>query len=146
MKTPAQSAAPTVQAPVYPDFVDPAADWALGQGIDYFFLPWRQNQDWLPIAIKLQGITVEGFVTGAFLNLKEQSTLSKLIEFSKLQPKEPALLAEDEYYMASAHKDFFKLLANKDNYETLSKYVKEITLGLPLDSMSLPPKQGGPKG
>ena len=52
---------------VYPDFVDTAAYWALGPGIDYFFLPWRENKEWFPIVISLKGITPEDFLAGTLL-------------------------------------------------------------------------------
>jgi hypothetical protein len=130
----------------YPDFVDPAAYWALGPGIDYFFLPWRQNKEWLPIVIQLQGITPDAFLKIEFADDADRFVLGDFIQFSKLQPEQPSRLEDDEYYMASAHKNFFfRILANKDFQDALSQNIKSISLGLPLDSISLPPSQGGPK-
>jgi hypothetical protein len=147
MKKPAKKSGPKKQNPtrIYPDFVDPAADWALGPGIDYFFLPWRQNKDWLPIVILLEGITPNDFQTGAFLDQKDQKEsvdLAKFIQFSELGPAGSSVHGEGEYFMASAHRDFFDFLANHSYHEALSKYVKDIILGLPLDAIPLPPSLG----
>jgi len=144
-----KKSAPQTQNPtrVYPDFVDPAADWALGPGIDYFFLPWRKNKDWLPIVILLEGITPKDFLAGTFLPGAERPELSDVFQFSELGPEEEAALhGEGAYYMASAHKNFFfEVLADRSYQEALSKHVKDVTIGLPLDAISLPPSLGGPK-
>jgi hypothetical protein len=148
MRSPAQSPVPPAQNPnsVYPDFVDPAAYWALGPGIDYFFLPWRQNKEWFPIVIQLKGIAPEDFLKVEFEDDSDKLVLGNLIQFSQLQPEEPSLVKDGEYYMASANKNFFfDILANKEFHEQLTRYIGSITLGLPLDSISLPPSQGGPQ-
>ena len=80
-------------------------------------------------------------------DFKKAPFVSGLLEFSQLQPKDASVHGDGEYYMASAHKDFFlKTLAKKPLDELLSNHVKDITLGLPLDALSLPPSEGGPEG
>lgn len=140
MRTPAQTPSPQKNpTAAFPDFVDPAVHWTLGPGIDYFFLPWRQNKDWLPIVILLQGISLDDFKKASFV-------VTGTLVFSQLQPDGSSVHGEGEYYMASAHKDFFlKTLADKPLDELVSQHVREVWLGLPLDSMSLPPSAGGNK-
>jgi hypothetical protein len=133
--------------------VDPATDWVLGEvkrgaldkkstgpGVDYFFLPERKNQFWLPILVGLKDIAVQDFAAGVqFDKLAKADLLKKqwmsCTVFSPLDTEGP-FAAERSFYCApTVTKVFFYLLNQIDE---LREVVTNVTLGLPLDWDSLP--------
>ena len=157
--SPAQSKPGKVGADLeiaYGLLVDPGADWvlgspsrsrfeeidALGPGGDYFFLPERANRYWMPILVGLAKITVRDFAAGAqFDGLKDSDTLKKqwtsCTVFSDLDVDGPGATDPNFYCAPTVTKAFFVLLSQQAE---LRKVVASVTLGLPLERESLPPK------
>jgi hypothetical protein len=116
--------------------VDPAVDWALGEGNDYFFASHAQRQ-WMPILVQLKQMDAREFQDGKqFLERAEQfESWRSSVRVSKLYT-EPAGDAEPfRFCTALVTREFFEfLLTNPD----LRRFVARVTLGLPLDRDSLP--------
>ena len=121
--------------------VDPFVDWALGPGRKYFFLPGRSNQDRMPVVVKLNGIKVKDFATGAqFDKESNRSELvalwAKSVQVSMLETEGPGAAELNSYCAPTVTETFFHLLKQQ---ASLRELVAGVTLGLPLDSELLPP-------
>jgi hypothetical protein len=129
-----------------PDFasvpgVDPFVDWALGPGRKYFFLPGRSNQDRMPVVIKLSGIKAKDFAAGT--QFDKESNRSELValwktsvQVSMLETEGPGAAELNSYCAPTVTEAFFHLLKEQ---ASLREVIASVTLGLPLDSESLPP-------
>ena len=116
--------------------VDPAVDWALGEGNDYFFASQAQRQ-WMPILVQLQRMNAREFQDGKqFLEREADFDVWRSsVRVSKLYTE----LADDaepfRFCTALVTREFFEFLLSKPD---LRKFVARVTLGLPLDRDSLP--------
>jgi hypothetical protein len=120
--------------------VDPYVDWALGAGRPHFFLAGRQ-QEWMPILVRLRGIRVEDFKTGNFFRDDEATEREEWPDAVHVAPPwidAPAGADGATYCTAMVRQRFFEFLKRS---EALRKVVSSVTLGLPLDSESLPAAQ-----
>lgn len=148
MKAPSKPASRALAAQLrYPSLVDPNTDWIFGSigsdehlreagpGQDYFFLPARRNQVWLPILVGLSGISVAEFANGEqFDKERDHGELKKrwqdCTRFSALDIHGPGGSKPDFYCAPTVTKEFFVLL---NQSLALSEVVTSVTLGLPLD-------------
>jgi hypothetical protein len=117
--------------------VDPYADWALGPGRTYFFLPGRQDE-WVPVLLQLT-ISVEAFAEGLHLEEQGRGAWKESVHVSQLDI-EPEAAAEDEPYCTAMVREKFFFDALRLNKQVRDA-VADVTLGLPLDSESLAPPE-----
>lgn len=121
--------------------VDPFVDWALGPGRKYFFLPGRSNQDRMPVVVRLSGIRVKDFAAGTqFDNESNRSELVAVwktsVQISVLETEGPGGSDLNSYCAPTVTEPFFHLMKQ---HASLREVVASVTLGLPLDTESLPP-------
>jgi hypothetical protein len=116
--------------------MDPYVEWALGAGRANFFLPGRQ-QRWLPVLVRLKGISPQEFANGQQFVEDGQS-----LALWRASVRVSALYTGGErddretYCTAMVRPGFFEFVKRSD---TLRDSVARITIGLPLDAESLPP-------
>ena len=118
--------------------VDPAVEWALGEGADYFF-PSDDQQLWVPILVQLkQDVGEKEFESGSLLRVKDWSDFVRL---SSAQAKS-FTDSRTRFISAFVKRTFFNRLWDlwkDEEFRTLyEKYVARITIGLPLDDDSMP--------
>jgi len=115
--------------------VDPAVDWALGEGADYFYALHQQRQ-WMPILVQLKDIDPSRFQEGKeFLRSDEMKRWEASVRVSKLYIRPEAGARPFRFCTALVTKEFFELLLENPK---LREFVARITLGLPLDRDALP--------
>ena len=121
--------------------LDPYYGWALGAGKPDFFLPGRQ-QTWIPVLLKLSGISIADFAKGNGLFDPASPDFSVELELFQKSVKVPdeytqsldATEQDDSFCMAMiAHEYFFNQIMNN---KTFASKVTEVELGLPLDAES----------
>ena len=122
--------------------LDPYFDWALGAGKPNFFLPGRQSV-WIPVLLKLSGISVADFAQGVGLFDPASPQMPRELELFKQSVKVPDAYTEspdaeekvNSYCMAMvAHEYFMHQIRNN---KIFASKVTEVELGLPLDADSL---------
>jgi hypothetical protein len=117
--------------------MDPYAEWALGTGRQHFFRPQAgRQQRWLPVLIRLNGISPQAFVDGqSFVDDGQSLSLWRgSIRLSPLYARRESD-SKEPYCTAMVRLGFFEFLKRN---ETLRAVVTRITIGLPLDAASLP--------
>jgi hypothetical protein len=122
--------------------LDPYFGWALGAGRANFFLPGRQHT-WIPVLLKLSGISIAEFAKGEGLFDTTSPDLSLELELFKKFVKVPdeytqspdATEQDDSFCMAMVAHEYF--LNQIRNNKTFASKVTEVELGLPLDAESL---------
>jgi hypothetical protein len=119
--------------------LDPYFGWALGPGRSNFFLPGRQDT-WIPVLLKLSGISIADFAKGE--GLFDPASPNSSLEFRKLVrvPDEytqspDAAEQDDSFCMAMVAHEYF--LDQLNNNKTFASKITEVELGLPLDAESL---------
>jgi hypothetical protein len=118
--------------------MDPYADWALGAGRRYFFLPGRQ-QDLMPVLLQLRNISVQAFAEGKFIKgAQRRKRWLDSVHVSPLDIEFQAGADDSPFFATLVREDFFRLVTS---VKELRDVVESVTLGLPLDSDSLPPPE-----
>jgi hypothetical protein len=121
--------------------VDPYIDWALGAGRAHFFLRGRQ-QEWMPVLLRLKGISARDFAAGKFFGEEEAEKRKRWLELIHVSPlylDAPARADATSYCTAMAREGFFEFMKSD---EQIREVVIGVTLGLPLDAESLPASEG----
>ncbi len=115
--------------------VDPAVDWALGEGTGYFFASEDQRR-WMPILVQLKDIDPGQFQEGrSFLRSEEMSRWLDSVRVSKLYIRADPGASPFRFCTALVTREFFDLLLGNPK---IQQFIARITLGLPLDRDSLP--------
>jgi hypothetical protein len=116
--------------------MDPYVEWALGAGRPQFFREGRQ-QRWMPVALRLNGISPQDFADGGLFVEDGQSLalwrasvrVSPLYANAERGPNEA-------FCTAMVRQGFFEFMKRSGR---LREFVARVTIGLPLDAESLPP-------
>jgi hypothetical protein len=122
--------------------IDPAVEWALGEGADYFF-PSEAQQEWVPILVQFkEGLSETEFESGKhFL-----TAWSNLVRVSSVHTAN-FVDKPVQFTAAFVKREFFQRLLdlwpNKEFQKAYDRYIARISLGLPLDDDSLPVRQSG---
>jgi hypothetical protein len=122
--------------------LDPYFGWALGAGKANFFLPGRQHT-WIPVLLKLSGISIADFAKGEGLFDTTSPDLSLELKLFRKSVKVPdeytqspdAEERDDSFCMAMVAHEYF--LDQLNNNKTFASKITEVELGLPLDAESL---------
>jgi len=117
--------------------VDPYFEWALGSGKDTYFPP--DQQVWVPVLLRLQGITVAEFAEGKVFFGSESPERVTLYQ-QRVKVLDVYLEPPDEnenYIVTMAAYGYFTELLRTN--ETFASKIAELELGLPLDQQSLGP-------
>jgi hypothetical protein len=144
MKTPSHSPEPTGAAEwveaessyAHIPGMDPYVEWALGAGRPHFFREGRQ-QRWLPIAVRLNGISPRDFADGNIF-VEDGQSLALWRASVRVSPlyTEPERGADEIFCTAMVSQGFFEFMKRNGR---LREFVARVTIGLPLDAESLPP-------
>lgn len=116
--------------------VDAYVDWVLGAGRAHYFRPGRQ-QDWLSVLVRLRGIGVRDFARGGRViqDPKRRAAWQASIHIPKFYIKRNAGADGETYCTAFVRQQFFDFLLEE---RKLQKFVRQVTLSLPLDTRSIP--------
>lgn len=117
--------------------LDPELEWALGAGQQSFFAAGKQDR-WMPVAIELQGISLEEFAAGTgFLDDGPSRTMwqASVRVSSPYQPGDGSQ-SDIIFCTAMVTPGFFEFFRRN---EKLRDAVRNIVLGLPLGAESLGP-------
>ena len=122
--------------------IDPAVEWALGEGRSYFF-PSEQQQQWMPILIHMkESVSADEFASG------ELFVDGNLLDKWRSCVRVPRLhTGRHLFCTALVTRDFFELPAIMWNDVKLQanyrRFILRVTLGLPIDDDALPVMQSG---
>jgi hypothetical protein len=116
--------------------MDPYVEWAVGAGRAHFFKEGRQ-QRWLPVAIRLNGISPREFADGnQFVEDGQSLALWRAsVRVSPLYTSAERSKGEI-FCTAMVSQGFFEFMKRNGR---LRDFVARVTVGLPLDRESLPP-------
>lgn len=126
--------------------VDPAIDWALGSGRNYYFALGEKEKDpWLPVTLQFAKISARDLASGArFVRTKKESgAWEKGIQIPSFYSDPPKGLEEVRFCTAWVRESFLGTLVG-----LAPEYIERIELSLPLRAESLgkaaptPPKTG----
>jgi hypothetical protein len=117
--------------------LDPELEWALGAGQQNFFAGGRQDR-WMPVAIELQGISLEEFAAGTgFLDDGPSRTMWQAsVRISPPYAPGAATQVDTIFFTAMVTPGFFEFFKRNDK---LREVVRNVVLGLPLGAESLGP-------
>jgi hypothetical protein len=120
--------------------IDPYIAWALGPGRPHFFLRGRQNE-WMPVLVRLRGISARDFAAGSLFieDPERRKRWQESVHVSPLFIESPAAADAAPYCTAMVREEFFGFVKSDEQVRAV---VDGVTLGLPLDSESLPPFKG----
>jgi hypothetical protein len=117
--------------------LDPYFDWVLGIGRPNFFLPGRQ-QVWMPVLVKLKGISAKEFATGAFLQGQGPvQQWESIVMVPDLYQQGPIADEKDAHCFAMVTEKFHQLLTDPQHSFIRNSFAM-VELGLPVDRESLP--------
>jgi hypothetical protein len=115
---------------------DPYLEWATGAGRTSYFRPGRQ-QKWLPVLVRLSGITAKEFAEGSQLPLPDRGSWTSSVKVPDFYTSAPPIPGQKESYCtALVTENFFKLL---NDVKELKGAITQITIGLPIGLESLSP-------
>jgi hypothetical protein len=126
-----------------PEGLDPYENWARGEGRPFFF-PRGKEQEWIPVAFRLVGITALQFAAGdgIFDEPTARANWRAIVRIPALYTSLPPQLENLEYITGFVKEEFFQLLRSQRD-KPLDKFVKEVSLSLPLDRSSFPSDEPG---
>lgn len=113
--------------------MDPYVEWALGAGRPHFFMPGRQRR-WIPILVRLNGISPDDFADGQQF-VDDGQSLALWRASVRLSPIYRGRGVHEPYCTAMVTPGFFEFMKRSDK---LRQSVTRVTIGLPLDAESLP--------
>jgi len=116
--------------------VDPYIDWALGAGRSHYFLPGRQSK-WVPVLLRLKGISPAAFAQGGSFIKRDDERVQWQASL-RISPFSTNFRDDDadmSYCAAMTTSDFFDFVRDSPS---LREVLAGLSLGLPLDSESLP--------
>ena len=117
--------------------LDPELEWALGAGQQSFFAAGKQDR-WMPVAIELQGISLEEFAAGTgFLDDGPSRTMWQAsVRISPPYLPDAGNQTDTIFVTAMVTLGFFEFFKRNDK---LREVVRNVVLGLPLGAESLGP-------
>ncbi len=127
--------------------VDPAVEWALGEGADYFF-PSENQQQWVPILVQFkEEISESEFENGKRFIAEGWKVPVRVGRVHTADSADRPVRFTTALVSRAYFQRLVDLWPNKEFQEAYKKYIARIVIGLPLDDDSLPITQsGGQKG
>jgi hypothetical protein len=123
--------------------VDPAVEWALGEGADYFF-PSENQRQWVPILVQFkEELSESEFESGRRFVAEGWKVPMRVgrvhtADFADRPVRFTTALVSRAYFLR-----LVELWPDPKFKEAYEKYIARIILGLPLDDDSLPVAQSG---
>lgn len=129
--------------------IDPYLDWILGAGRRHFFLPGRQKEgeELMPLLVRLKGkYTAQDFEDGLFIESEAmRKRWQASVQVPPLYTESPVAGDAAPYFTAMVSADLVALvLSDKEARDLLESVLASVTVGLPLDTQSLPPPKREP--